>query len=93
MKATYNNVPEKYLKIDKYFYYHVFTDNEDAYFNILKLGEDLARKQAFDLKDEWVKDGCERVRVYIVEEEEDYRDGAIDKIREDCIFSLGDYPY
>lgn len=93
MKATYNNVPEKYLKVKRYYYYHVFTDNEDQYFDILELGQENAEVEAYAQMEKWKAEGAENLRIYIVDEHEDYRDGHIETILEDCIYSEGNYPY
>lgn len=93
MKATYNNVPEKYLKLKRYHYFHVFTDNEDQYFDILTLGMENAEIEAYAQMEKWKAEGAENLRIYIVDEQEDYRDGNIETFVEDCVYSEGNYPY
>jgi len=59
--------------------YHVFTDGKDEY--IKKLSD--ARK----LVSAWRKYGADNIRIYkLIYEDEEFYD-------EDCIYSLGQWPY
>ena len=60
-------------------FYHVFVDNNDAYFDTQKIAIATARK----LK----KDGERAVRVYKKVFEGD------EILKEDCIYSYGGFPY
>lgn len=91
-QAKYNNVPANKLKIKRYKYYHLFSDGIDWHIDILSLGEDKAREQMLKMKADWQQKYA-NMRIYFVEEEEDYRDGEMIEIQNDCIFAQGNYPY
>lgn len=66
-------------------FYHVFTDNEDHYFDTLKEAE----KQYKKMKDE----GCASLRLYeIVEERDEKGFPTGEPEEENCLKSFGYYP-
>lgn len=99
MKATLNNVLPKFVKTAEFHYYHIFTDNKDEYINIEKesilphINKASALKMVMEMISKWKESGAENIRVYEVEEWEDYRDGNVELIKEDCIYSIGNYPF
>lgn len=90
-----NNIDEKMTKTWEDLTLHMFTDGTDMYFPYTRNGTEgygEALEKANKLKDEWIKKGVENIRIYDVRAYNDPRDGEICE-DEDCIFSIGDFPY
>lgn len=98
MKMTLNNVLSKFVKNKNYHYFHVFADHKDSHFTINNesvlphVNRISALQKAMNLVNEWKLKGEQNIRVYEVEEWEDYRDGKIEQINENCIYQTGEYP-
>ena len=90
---TYNNVKASKLKTKTYHYYHAFTDNKDVNFNVVNQEGGEALRLAKEKIKEWKSSGETRLRIYEVIEIESHIDDSIDLVKEDCVFSEGEYPY
>ncbi len=91
-QITINNVLPKYIKTQRWHYFHVFADNKDFYFDIEKMGKKTANSSAKSKILELKTAGEKNIRMYEIEEQEDFRDGEILELKSDCIFQLGEYP-
>lgn len=98
MKQTipHGEVLSKFVKTKSWSYFHIYTDRKDEYIPYDALSDNPnyqeSYRKALDLAGEWIMGGAQNIRVWRVEESEDYRDGSINQDKEELILSIGDPP-